>query len=143
MEIESDILFKSKLLEDHMIAHFNKQLKVNDMTASQMRILVFLMEIKKGTTTPQKEIQDYFGLKHPTVIGLLKRMEEKGLVTVTIDEKDKRQRNVNIMPKAFEQKEMMKKHKICLEEKIYKGFDKDEIIELGRLLDKLIINFLE
>ena len=66
------------------------------LTASQMGILAYLDE--QNQPVPQKQIQDFFHLTNPTVTGLLKRLEEKGMVVRKQSEQDARVRLVQLSP---------------------------------------------
>ena len=48
-----------------------------DLTAAQGHILVFLAH--RDTAPCPKDIEEFFHLSHPTVSGLLTRLERKGL----------------------------------------------------------------
>ena len=52
----------------------NAHLKKYDITCSQANILFYMLEKGKNVVM-QKEIEQEFGLRHSTIIGLLKRME--------------------------------------------------------------------
>lgn len=58
----------------------NNQVKPYDLTAVQIITLNYLYDNNKKIVI-QKNICDFLSLKHSTVINILKRLEEKELIT--------------------------------------------------------------
>lgn len=58
-------------------------MKSHRLTLSQSRIVAFLSE-KDGIAT-QKELEDVLGVSHPTIVGLISRMEQNGIVYTYFD----------------------------------------------------------
>ena len=71
----------------------NQELERVGLTFSQMRVLRFIEDNPKMKIT-QKDISNELDIQHSTTIGLLKRMQEKGLVRVVVDEDNRRCRNI-------------------------------------------------
>ena len=59
-----------------------------ELTAAQGRILGYLFH--HDTPPCARDLEEFFALSHPTVSGLLSRMEAKGFIRMEPDEKDKR-----------------------------------------------------
>lgn len=88
-----------KLVHESIVSYANKQLKRLDITSSQMDILFYLFANEDKENT-QRDIEKHYSLSHSTVIGLLQRLKEKGYITVSQSESDKRQRIVRITKKG-------------------------------------------
>ena len=71
------------------------------LTSSQSMILGFLCARERDVTF-QKDIEAHFNFKHPTVTGLLKRLELKGFVKCYPDEYDHRCKRVEPTEKSME-----------------------------------------
>jgi MarR family transcriptional regulator, repressor for mepA len=97
MDHNTNISFLIKLIGDTIETKANKRLKPHGITLSQERILAYLYE-RKAEKTSQKDMEEYFQVTHPTIIGILKRLESKGLITSEVDEIDKRVRNISLSP---------------------------------------------
>ncbi|MFA6938119.1 MAG: MarR family transcriptional regulator [Treponema sp.] len=54
-----------------------------NLTFSQVQVLSFISNSKNKRTT-QKEIEVFLGVSHPTVTGIIKRLEEKQFVKTNI-----------------------------------------------------------
>lgn len=113
----------------------NNQVKPYDLTAVQIITLNYLYDNNKKIVI-QKNICDFLSLKHSTVINILKRLEEKELITKKTNYKseiaitDKRKvlvKNVGATP-SF------------VDNKLLKGFNKNEIEELNDYLDRIYSN---
>ena len=62
-------------IHSNMDRRANNNLKASGMTFSQMRLMHFLF--KQGEATPsQKDIEDFLQVSHPTVVGLIQRLED-------------------------------------------------------------------
>ena len=77
---------------------------------------------------------------HPTVIGLIDRLQEKDMVIRVVDEDNHKYKNILLTPKAIDVLEKRKKHHEVMEDLLVKGMSEDEIKELRRLLDKVYDN---
>ena len=88
-----------KLVNDKLRTKADANLLEHDLTLSQSRILRFLGQ--KGGSATQKEIEDHLGVSHPTVVGLIARLKDKGFVECSMDEKDRRNRIITITEKAI------------------------------------------
>lgn len=78
----------------------DEDLKRHDLTLTQTRVLGFLAEM--GGQATQKEIEDDLQVSHPTVVGLVSRMEQKGFLTTRPDPMDRRNKLVELTEKARE-----------------------------------------
>lgn len=83
--MENNIGFLIKKISDRLLAEMNYNLKKYDITARQLEVLSFL---NMNGSSSQKDIADYFGIRHTTVIDLLKKLGEKNLITKIRAEKN-------------------------------------------------------
>ena len=114
------------------------QFKENDLTYSQSHLLYQVG--KNGGSISQKELQSRLKVSHPTVVGLVQRMEKSGFLYSRVDEKDKRNKMIYLSQKAEDfHKKLMKSRSENIQ-KVLKGFSEEEKSELERLLNKMIEN---
>lgn len=98
---ENEILFYVRRINNLMVTRINSAIKETALTVSQFEIFAYLdMHKRNNGAVTQRELEEFFGLSHPAVIGLLKQLKCKGLVEVTVNSKDRRQRNVVLTEKA-------------------------------------------
>ena len=111
-------------------------LKKRDLTFSQMQLL-FTLE-RNGGSLSQKELEEKLGVAHPTVVGLVKRLEKNDYVKSIVDENDKRQKIIIVSKNAQKFKDEMSKqfHEISM--KMFEKLSDEEKEELFRMLS--IIN---
>ena len=69
-----------------------------DLTFSQGHIMGYLAHC--DTPPCAKDIEDRFHLSHPTVSGLLSRLEKKEFIALREDPDDRRRKLVYILPKG-------------------------------------------
>lgn len=100
MKDSDEIGFYIKKINDFLLMNANARLKKLELTFSQFHVLMYILN-GTNSTVLQKEIEQYFGLKHPTVVGLLKRMEKKELIRVEVNPEDRRGNRVVALPKGI------------------------------------------
>ncbi len=131
-----------KKLDKVFKQNFNQELERVGLTFSQMRVLRFL-EDNPNTKITQKDISKELDIQHSTTIGLLKRMQEKGLVTVVVDEDNRRCRNIFLTSKAEEISCEMERGRTIMENRVVASFTEEEKEIFYRLLNKAIDNLKE
>ena len=131
-----------KKLDKVFKQNFDQELERVGLTFSQMRVLRFL-EDNPNTKITQKDISKEIDIQHSTTIGLLKRMQEKGLVTVVVDEDNRRCRNIFLTSKAEEISCEMERGRTIMENRIVASFTEEEKEIFYRLLNKAIDNLKE
>lgn len=131
-----------KKLDKVFKQNFDQELERVGLTFSQMRVLRFL-EDNPNTKITQKDISKELDIQHSTTIGLLKRMQEKGLVTVVVDEDNRRCRNIFLTSKAEEISCEMERGRTIMENRLVASFTEEEKEIFYRLLNKAIDNLKE
>lgn len=76
-----------KSINDKLKIKADEDLKSHNLTLSQSRIVLLLSKKHGGAT--QKDIEDELGVSHPTVVGLVSRMEQNGIVYTFFDNKSR------------------------------------------------------
>lgn len=82
-----------KMITDRVDTVITRGLSLKRVTASQGRVLAYLMS-RDGETVSQKDIEQYLGVSHTTAKGIVQRLEQKGWVTTAFDSEDGRLKNV-------------------------------------------------
>lgn len=131
-----------KKLDKVFKQNFDQELERVGLSFSQMRVLRFL-EDNPNTKITQKDISKELDIQHSTTIGLLKRMQEKGLVTVVVDEDNRRCRNIFLTSKAEEISCEMERGRTIMENRVVASFTEEEKEIFYRLLNKAIDNLKE
>ncbi len=109
-----------------------------DLTASQGQIMGFLSHRKEAPCS--RDIEDAFQLTHPTVSGLLSRLEKKGFIEFRPDPNDRRCKRIYILPKGQACHETI--HRIIQEQeaKLVDGFTDEEKELFAQFLSRSIAN---
>jgi len=95
--IKNDVGYLIKSINDKLKVRADAELKQYHLTMSQSRVLVYLRS--RGGQATQKEIETFLDVAHPTVVGLVSRMEQNGYVTCWPCE-DGRNKYVKLTPQA-------------------------------------------
>lgn len=95
--LKNDVGYLIKSINNKLKVRADAELKQYHLTMSQSRVLVYLRS--RGGQATQKEIETFLDVAHPTVVGLVSRMEQNGYVTCWPCE-DGRNKYVKLTPQA-------------------------------------------
>lgn len=109
-----------------------------DLTAAQSHVLGYITH-RKEPPCP-RDIEEAFQLSHPTVSGILSRLEQKGFIELRPDEQDRRCKRIYLRPKGWELNEMMHQTIRATEEKMVQNFTEEETAQFTDLLRRAIDN---
>lgn len=142
METENFHIFELfKRINDKIEKTSNSNLKANDITLSQLKMLFTILHSEyspeKGTM-PLKELERRFGVAQSTAAGIIQRLEKKGLVESVADAEDKRIKILRTTRKGKSICESAAKSMGEMSERSLSEFTVDEKAELERLLRKLL-----
>lgn len=109
-----------------------------ELTAAQGHILGFLAH--RADPPCPRDIEEVFHLSHPTVSGLLNRMEKKEFIAIRPDERDKRCKRIYLLPKGEACSQKMHQTMLSIENRLVQDFTPEEQEVFTRLLDRAIQN---
>ena len=109
-----------------------------DLTAAQGRIMGYLAHCQQPPCP--KDLEEIFHLSHPTVSGLLSRLEQKGFLELRPDPVDRRCKRIHILPKGEECNETMQNAIRSNEDRLVRGFTPEEQAQFLTLLHRAIEN---
>ena len=115
-----------------------RALEEMDLTSAQGHIMGYLSH--RSDPPCPRDIEEAFHLSHPTVSGLLSRLEKKGFVELRTDEKDRRCKRIYILPKGYECADRMHQTIQNIETRLVSGFSPEEQAQFEMLLDRAIAN---
>lgn len=120
----------------------DRNLQKYNLTAAQLDVLVYL-KCSKDAEIHQRQIEQWFRLKNPTVTGLLNRLEEKGFILRRTRPEDKRYRVVELTEKGEQLLGQMWEEYRMLENRIYSCLSGEELEVLTGLLDRILNSLSE
>lgn len=130
-----------KQITDKIKVSADASLKSRGLTLSQVRMLKFVSDHLDGVT--QKAIENHFQVSHPTVVGIITRMEKNGYLECWQDPEDKRNKMVRLTekarPVAMEMEQEMQKQ----EKQLLQGLSEEQIDNLYEALYKIFKNVNE
>lgn len=109
-----------------------------ELTAAQGHIMGFLA--RHSDPPCSRDIEEAFHLSHPTVSGLLSRLEKKGFIEFRTDEKDRRCKRIYVLPKGRECQETMHQTIQNIEYRLVDGFTAEEQTQFFAFLERAIFN---
>lgn len=127
-----DIGYLIKNIEDKLKIKVDAELKHYNLTMVQGRVLAFLNS--KGGQATQKEIEVFLDVSHPTVVGIVSRLEQNGYVTSWIDRNDKRNKIVQRTKQAEALGTDMENNIRANEQRMLASFSDNDIERLREML---------
>ena len=121
-----------KTINDKIKVKADADLNTYELTLSQSRVLTFLNS--KGGQATQKEIEEFLEVSHPTVVGIVSRMEQNGYVTTWLAPKQQRSKIVRLTEKAQTIAEELVRMVQNQEETMLRGLTQEQITELAKML---------
>ena len=113
-------------------------LETMELTAAQGHIMGYL--VHRETPPCPRDIEAEFQLSHPTVSGILSRLEQKGFVELRTDPEDRRCKRIYVLPKGSQCHELMHQTIQNNEKRIVDGFTPEEQELFGQFLQRAITN---
>lgn len=135
---KKDVGYLIKNINDKLKVKADADLKHCNLTLAQSRVLAFLNN--KGGSATQKEIEVFLDVSHPTVVGIVSRMEQNGHVITWIDEADKRNKVVKLTEQAEVIRRDMEQNIYDNEKKMLASLTPDEIEQLRKMLNVIYKN---
>ncbi len=97
MQMDCGLLIKN--IDRCLAKRANDTLIEDDITFSQLRFISYIYE-KESQTASLKEMEKFYNVAQPTVAGIIKRLEKKGLITLSPDPNDRRAKNATLTDKG-------------------------------------------
>ena len=124
-----------KITTDKIRTEADAHLRSINLTMTQSRVLAFIVD--HGGTVTQKEIEDFLQVAHPTVVGIVSRMEKNGFLSCSYERVSK---IVSLTDSARAAGEDMVRNMAQHDAVLLKGLSDPEADELRRLLLKVYQN---
>ena len=133
-----------KFINGRVVTKINKNLADFNLTGVQHEILCFIDRNEHERDVFQKDVEKHLKLTNPTITGIIKRLEEKGMIVRCASTGDARckclhvtEEGHNILHKCFHQ------GILSVEAKLVKNISEKDQILLKELLYKALKNLEE
>ena len=136
--LKTDYGFLVRIL--HWCTHqaIGNALETMELTAAQGRIMAYLAHSEEAPCP--RDLEAEFHLTHPTVSGLLSRLEQKGFIALRTDPEDRRCKRIYVRERGLQCHEHMQKTIQENERRITDGFTPEEKEVFSDLLQRAIRN---
>ena len=132
--------FLIKKISDRLLSELDYNLKKYDITARQLEILDF---IKENKSCSQKDLVEFFGIRHTTVIDLIKKLQEKEVINKKQDKENARFNVITLTDKGKLLAEELGDFRDDVEDIIAKGLGKEDKKALIHSLNIVYQNICE
>ena len=109
-----------------------------DLTAAQGHLMAYLYHCPEPPCP--RDVEERFHLSHPTVSGLLSRLEKKDFIEFRPDETDRRCKRIHLLPKGREFTERIHRTIRETETQMVRDFTEAEKEQFFALLGRAITN---
>ena len=130
-----DLGYLMTQISDKMRANADAVFRKHGLTYSQVHVLSFVQAC--GGSATQKEIEIYLDVSHPTIVGLVSRLEKSGFVTSHVDENNRRNKIVCVTKKAQQTRESLEIERQKTERRLEQALGQQEREQLMHLLSRL------
>lgn len=127
-----------RLLHSSMDQAVTAALESMELTSAQGHIMGYLAHCAQPPCP--RDIESAFRLSHPTVSGLLQRLEKKGFIQLRTDPKDRRSKRIYRLPKADQCHEVIHRTIQENEKRLMEGFTPEEQALFAALLQRAMAN---
>ena len=113
-------------------------LEAHDLTGAQGQILVYLAFRPEPPCA--RDIEEAFRLSHPTVSGLLDRLEKKNFIEFRPDDRDRRIKRIVLLPKGRDVLHVMREALDRTDHLVVQDFTDEEIAQFTAFLSRAAHN---
>ena len=135
---EKNIGYLIKIISDKLRMRADADMVEHNLTLSQCRVHAYLNH-HDGEAT-QKEIETFMEVSHPTVVGIISRMERAGHVVTRTDETDKRNKIVRLTDESRAMGWEIEQTTLAREKAMLAPLTEEEVSELRRMLEIIYQN---
>ena len=119
--------------------HIDRKVATLDLTSIQSFVLRYLSEHQDSVVYP-KDIEKRFHLTHPTVSGILQRLEARDFISILPDPDDRRCHRIALTQRGLQCQQDIQAHVDAMEAAMVRGLSAAEQQTLRRLLGRLMDN---
>lgn len=130
-----DIGFLIKTISERFRSSIGEAVCERGLTMSQMMVLQILRE--NGGSSNQRYIERRLEVAHPTVVGLVTRLEKNGFVTSRTDPENRRNKIVEMTDKSYQAFDFFEAGYQDFKKVVFRGFSEEEKEQLLCLLGRL------
>jgi DNA-binding MarR family transcriptional regulator len=122
-------------LDNALVKKRNQILVEYNLTAAQADVIAFILKNRDEGEINLLDVQRYLMVSHPTVVGIVSRLEEKGLLSQEQSERDARFVRLKPTRACCALEEVLKQAAADSEARILRSMTKSERAEFVRLLE--------
>ena len=135
--LEFHVARKVLALANRIVITRNNHLKELELTAEQADTLLFFFQHENATIS---DLKDYLRIRHQTASGIVSRLAEKGLLSLTTSDADARAKIVRLTEQGMSIIHILQENGMHTGYNLLKDMDKNEQIQFVNLVEKALKN---
>lgn len=122
--------------------HLNEKADQLGLTAAQLRVLGELSRLEASGVQEvnQRDLEQAEQVTHPTMTGMIKRLEKKGFVTCSTSQADRRYKKISCTQRSKNLYLELAQADEAITETICKGLSEEDKAALTRITDRMLDN---
>lgn len=136
---EYELARKVLTLANQIVKNRNKHLKELNITAEQADSLTFFSFNDNRSIS---DLKDYLHISHQTARGIVKRLEEKGFLRLSVSEADGRYKTVSLTEEGHHIMECLKRNGTHTGYQLLSGMTKTEQEQFSALIAQALENII-
>ena len=137
--IRDFLSFKIKTIDKMITQLTTNEITSLELTSSQAFVLGYLYH-RRNDIICSRDIEKQFNFSHPTVSGLLQRLEAKGFIVIKPSPSDRRCKQISITDRAIRVNQQILNQLHASEQLLVRGISPEDISHLREILDQMIRN---
>ena len=126
-----------------MKTRFDRELERTGLTITQMQVIFYIARQQRrggAREITARELETRFRVSNPTMSGILRRLEKKGLIERMPGRLDKRNKQIRLREDLDGLCERVEERIVEERERLFEGFTEEELAGLSKSLRKLLHN---
>lgn len=129
------------LINQRMKQLLTERLQPYQITPQQARLIGFVgTKQEQGQASYQRDIEEEFELRGPSITSLLQGLERKGFITRRADPSDERLKQVTVLPKGLDLLHDFEAVFAQIDEQLMQGFSPEQRRKLAQALEHMAQN---
>lgn len=135
---EEELGYRIMVIFETLQRELDNRYEDRKLTDTQARVIDFIYV--SGGSVMQRDVQSFLHVSHPTVVGLIRRMCEKGFITIQQSSQDMRANVISLSDAGMAEYKRVQDCRAELEKVMTKSLSADQVDELNNLLDQVLVS---
>ena len=126
-----------RVIANALRREMDQQVEQFGLTSGQGLFLsrIWFCQERLHTRVYARDLEEFFSIKHPTVSGILQRLEAGGYIEFCSDEEDRRCKSIRLTRKALDAQTAVEQHIAEVNARLLRGMSAEDVETFRRLME--------